>query len=76
MKSTARWLSGAFFMALLLTQFNNCGNYADPAQNTDTSSLACTTANCITPSPDSMAIVPHLGNGQFAVPLGLQEFNL
>lgn len=64
-------------MVVLLTQFNNCGEYAQPNNATaGASSVSCTTATCVLPDPNNLKIMPHLGNGEYAVPAGLSEFNL
>jgi hypothetical protein len=63
---------------LMLTQFNNCGSYS--AQNNDESSssvVSCTSANCITPTLANLGIKVNMGGGaEYSVPAGLAEWNL
>jgi hypothetical protein len=77
MNKNARYFAACCLMALLFTQFNNCGQYADPAKTTDgTSVLSCETNTCISTNVDNLKITPHLGNGEYAVPANISDFNL
>lgn len=72
-------LSLALLVAVLLTQFNNCGNYAEPALGIDdsSSSLNCLTPNCISPNAEFLKVTPHLeSDNGFQVTANLDEFNI
>jgi len=76
MKYISFYLLQAGLLLALLT-FNNCGGYQTP--NNDASSVAavnCTTPNCVLPTDANLKVTPHLGNGEYAVPANLAEFNI
>lgn len=77
MNKNLRLIFPLLMMSLLVTQFNNCGNYASPAMNLDsTSTLACVSTTCVDPNVDNLKITPHLANGELSVPANLSEFNV
>ena len=80
--SKLTWQVRAFALALLtvglMTQFNNCGNYAEPALvEANMASVSCDTPKCISPKATALNIAPHVGSaGEYGVPPALSEFNL
>lgn len=77
MNRTARLLGTTLLLTLLLSQFNNCGNYSTPVtQLSGATSVTCSTPTCISPDPLNIKITPHLANGEYGVSAGLSEFNI
>lgn len=73
-----RALTAVSLLLLLLAQFNNCGNYAEPkVTESDGSSFSCTTTNCITAKVENLNVTAHVGPaGEYGVPPALAEFNI
>lgn len=78
MSKTLRWLSLTLVFAAMVTQFNNCGNYADtPTYVATGSSVSCVDADCVNQSVDNLNLQVNLGGGtEFGVAANLGEFNL
>lgn len=61
----------------LLMTFNNCSGYQQAKTSSDTgASVSCTNATCISRLSDNLKVTAHLGNGEYAVPAALADFNL
>ncbi len=73
-----RTFAAVLLTAGMLTQFNNCGNYADPKKaDLSFSSVVCDTPSCITAKSANLNITPHVGAaGEYGVPPALSEFNI
>lgn len=70
----AMWIA---LPALLLTQFNNCGNVAQSMDGLESASmLSCETADCVTPNANALQVQANVGNGTYSVPASLIEFNI
>lgn len=63
--------------ALLLTQFNNCGNVAQSVDGLQFASLVnCANSDCVTPDSSALRVQANVGNGNYPVPASLTEFNI
>lgn len=73
-----RWLPLSLIVVALMTQFNNCGNYADPATYSSSSSVDCAgDDDCILPTVSNLNIKVNYGGGtQYSVTADNAEFNL
>jgi hypothetical protein len=61
----------------LLTEFNNCGEYAQPANMLSSESSIVCDVDCVTPTTDNLAVKANLGGGaEYGVPSGLTEWNM
>jgi hypothetical protein len=69
-------LGSLVLFGLLLTEFNNCGDYAQPATTNGASSLSCTTPNCVISTADNLKIIAHLANGEYDLKADINEFDL
>jgi hypothetical protein len=66
-------------LLVLLTQFNNCGNFADTTDfNVSSSAASCTTSNCVSATTDNLSMKVNLGgtSTQYGVAAAVKEFNL
>jgi hypothetical protein len=71
------WALLALIGAVMVTEFNNCGEYAQPASYLSASSLTCDNNHCITPTVSNLSIQANLGGGSdFKVPANLAEWNI
>lgn len=62
----------------MMTQFNNCGNYAEVAgANASSSSILCD-EDCVTPVVENLSLKANMrGQGtEFQVPIAMSEFNI
>lgn len=77
MRKVSRFVLMGVVMLLMITQFNNCGNYQAADSTLDSmTAVACLNESCISPDANNLSVIPHLGNGEYAVTAGLAEFNL
>ena len=78
MNKTARWLAFSLISVAMVTQFNNCGNYADPPTYASSSaSVNCLEDDCISSLVDNISIKVNVGGGtEFSVTADQAEFNL
>lgn len=76
MTKSLRVLAGVTFLILMVTEFNNCGDYSSDMNVSGASALSCTSTSCVTPTADNLKITPHLQNGEYDVPANLSEFNI
>jgi hypothetical protein len=63
-------------LTLTATQFTNCGGFS-AMTDSSSSSFACTSATCITPTLENLSITPILGSsGSYFVSSAMSAFNL
>lgn len=78
MTKTMRWLSLTLVFTAMVTQFNNCGNYADtPTYSASASSVTCDSDSCSPKSIDNLSLQVNLGgNTEYSVTPDLGVFNM
>ena len=63
-------------LAPLLTIISCSGYQQAQTSSESVATIACTNATCISTLSDNLKVTPHLGNGEYAVPASLVDFNL
>lgn len=77
MKTSLRWLALSLVGVVMVTQFTNCGNYAEPAVYSSASAITSCDDDCITESVDNLAIKANTGpSSEYGVTVDIAEFNL
>jgi len=73
-----RWLSLALIIVATATQFNNCGNYADPLSYDKGATVTCDgDDDCIYPTVNNLSMKVNFGGGtEYSVTADMAEFNL
>ncbi len=74
---TLRWLALSLIGVVMVTQFTNCGNYAEPAVYSSASAITTCDDDCITESVDDLSIKANTGTtAEYGVTVDIGEFNL
>ncbi len=78
MKTSLRWFALALVALAMITQFNNCGNYAEPAgYSVSASALTSCDDDCITESIDNLSVKANTGTAaEYGVTVDIAEFNM
>lgn len=74
-----RWVGVLVLTALMITQFNNCGNYNTVSSDLNSvMAISCINESCVTPTLANLAINVNIptGGSDFSVQSGLIDFNL
>jgi len=77
MNKSLRWSALALIGVAMITQFNNCGNYAEPAGYNSASTIVSCDDDCITESVDNISIKANTGTAaEYVATVDIAEFNM